>query len=408
MALGAGMCAFTLPALAEPLATRSTLTDDWFGQGRAMRDVGLDLRTEWSQFYQGLAKGDGPNDWEYGGKLDVLVHLDLWKTGLWPGLSVTAQEVVNYGKDVNGLGGALIPPNAALFFPGAGDMEADASDLMALYLTQSFGDRFSVSLGKFNLTEFARGTPLRGGGGVDTFWNVELATPITGYSPPTIFGVMASLGTDPIDYSLFVFDPRDATNANPDNLFEDGVNVMASATYKTTVAGRPGFYGVKGIYSTKEGVDFESLDQFVLPPEARNFATKDGGWYASASFQQYLVQDPRNPARGWGLFGEIAFSDGNPNTLLWSTYFGVGGSSPFGGRPNDRFGVAFFHYQVSNVLRGELAPIFDLDSEQGVEAFYNFAVTPWFRITADVQFIDPASGDFGDDIFAGVSTALRF
>jgi hypothetical protein len=27
-----------------------------------------------------------------------------------------------------------------------------------------------------------------------------------------------------------------------------------------------------------------------------------------------------------------------------------------------------------------------------VEVFYNFGVTPWFKITADLQWIDPARG----------------
>lgn len=100
--VAAGLCAIAGPALGEPLATRQTLTDDWFGQGQAMRDVGVNLRAEWSQFYQGLVQGDGSHEWQYGGKLDVLAQIDLSKTGLWSGLSLTAQEVVNYGTRSTG------------------------------------------------------------------------------------------------------------------------------------------------------------------------------------------------------------------------------------------------------------------------------------------------------------------
>jgi len=133
----------------------------------------------------------------------------------------------------------LIAENAALFFPGIDG--PDASDITALYLTQSFGDLLSISVGKFNAIEFARATPLRGGGGVDTFWNVELATPIAGNSPPTIYGAMARLNTDPVSFSLMVFDSQDATNTPLfSNLFENGVNIQGTATLKTAIAGRTG------------------------------------------------------------------------------------------------------------------------------------------------------------------------
>ena len=273
-----------------------TLTHDWFGQGPAMRDVGVDLRLEWSQFYQGLTKGSGDTSWAYGGKLDAQARFDLSKFGLWNGLSATVQGNLNYGETVNGIAGSLLAVNTALFLPGIEG--ADASDIMALYVQQNFGDRASVLVGKLNLVEFARGTPLRGGGGVDTFWNVNLATPITGDTPPTIVGAQLRINTQPVSYSLTVFDAQDATNKPLfSNLLEEGVNVMGTATLKTAVAGRPGYYGIKGIYSTREGAD---LSQIIPPPGISGVFTKQGSWYVGLSMQQYLVQDPSNPARGCG------------------------------------------------------------------------------------------------------------
>ena len=124
--------------------------------------------------------------------------------------------------------------------------------------------------------------------------------------------------------------------------------------------------------------------------------------------QQYLFQSGSNPALGWGVFGEIGFSDGNPNPLDWAGYIGIGGSSFIPGRENDRFGIAYFYYGISDELEDGLELVTDLDDESGVEMFYNLAATPWFRITGDLQFIDPGRGAFGDDVFAGVSTSVRF
>jgi len=85
--------------------------------------------------------------------------------------------------------------------------------------------------------------------------------------------------------------------------------------------------------------------------------------------------------------GACPANDGNPNLMKWTTFFGVGGSSFISGRPDNRFGLAYFHIGVSSALKDELAPV-NLKDESGVEVFYNVAMTPWFRIT-DVEEGDP-------------------
>ena len=49
-----------------------------------------------------------------------------------------------------------------------------------------------------------------------------------------------------------------------------------------------------------------------------------------------------------------------------------------------------------------------LGDEQGVEAFYNFAVTPAFMITADLQVTDSAKEGIGTAVIGGVRATLRF
>jgi porin len=273
-----------------------TLTGDWFGQGPAMRAAGLDVRLEWSQFYQGLLRGEGDKRWRYGGKWDAQVRADLSRLGFWNGLSVTGQGQFNYGHSVNGIGGALLPVNTALMFPGIEG--ADRSDIMALFATQHFGDLVSLRVGKLNLLEFPRATPLRGGGGIDTFWNINLAAPITGLIPPTLNGAMLGINTQPVSFSFMVFDPQDATNRPLfSDLFENGISFMGTATLQTTIAGLTGFYGIRALYSSREGPDFSE----VIRPPGTPVNTKQGSYYVGASFQQYLIQDPSNPAKGWAF-----------------------------------------------------------------------------------------------------------
>lgn len=385
---------------------QETLTGDWFGQGAAIRAAGFDVRLEWSQFYQGLATGTGDKHGQYGGKWDAQVRFDLSRMGAWDGLSLTMQGFANYGEGVNaiGVGGSLLAVNGALFFPGI--QGSDASDLMALHVTQSFGDLASLRVGKLNMVELARYTPLKGGGGVDTFWNVELAAPVSGIVPPTLNGAMLSINTQPVSYSLTIFDPQDATNKPLfSDMFQNGLAVMGSATWRTNaLAGLTGLYGIKGIYSSREGRDLSE----IIPPSGTGRGTKQGSWYVSLSMQQYLFQDPAHGSRGWGVFAEIAKADGNPNYHDWSVYAGLAGSGLIPGRPNDRFGVGYFYFGFSDVLKGELSPLFRLRNQEGVEIFYNLAVTPWLRLSADVQFIKPGAGRFGDAVYAGISSYVRF
>jgi hypothetical protein len=49
-----------------------------------------------------------------------------------------------------------------------------------------------------------------------------------------------------------------------------------------------------------------------------------------------------------------------------------------------------------------------LGDEQGFEAFYNFAITPAFMLTADLQVVDSAKEGIGAAVIAGLRSTLRF
>jgi porin len=53
------------------------------------------------------------------------------------------------------------------------------------------------------------------------------------------------------------------------------------------------------------------------------------------------------------------------------------------GREADRFGIGWYYGAASS----ELGPFFNPDDGTGGELFYNFAVTPWFQLTPDLQII---------------------
>jgi porin len=390
-----------------PLAERPSL---FGGPGSpeaslAQHGIGLDISAV--QFGQGLVSGDGPNkSWQYGGKAIAKVAIDGAKAGLWDGFSVSLIGEYQWGKNVNGYGGTLFPVNTALTFPQDGGSGGDLS----LTFTQRFSPEFAVTVGKFNMVDFASRTPLLGGGGINTFWNACLASPITGLVPPYLTGVSFDVSTSLAQISLMVYDPRGATQTSGlDNWGSDGVSGRLSAMFPIKVGGLSGYQSLTVVATSQNMIDLADLPYLILPPGARPpVDSKSGAYFFSYSFQQYLVQNPDNPREGWGIFGQTGYAE-NPNPYHWMVIAGVAGSSPIAGRNLDRFGVGYFRYSFNKDLVDSLQVLhFGLRDEYGVELFYNAAVTPWFRLAGDIQYIRPGNGSFGNALFAGVSAQIKF
>lgn len=362
----------------------------------------------WTQLYQGSPQGKGTHSWQYGGKGDLFLTLDGAKLGLWQGLYVTAHGEFLYGEDANALGNrVLLPADTALGLPRLGGKDQDFS----IVVTQAFNERVSASFGKFNMLDVLAKTPLLGGGGTDTFQNIALAAPISGVTLPYLLGANVTVKTDPVTWTAFVYDPRNAQNDDVlRNPFSDGVTGMLTATVPYQLCGLNGFFGAKAINSDQTKTDLADIPFLILPPESQRFVgTKQGSWYLGTSFQQYLVQNPDNPQQGWGLFGQFGMSDGNPNPIAWSALLGVGGTSFISGREQDRWGIGSFRYSLSSDLRDGLKTTgVDLRDEQGIEAFYNLAVTPWFSVTGDLQVVQPVLDGAQTAVTASMRAKIRF
>jgi porin len=83
------------------MVERTELTADWGGSRTTLKELGVSVRPRLTQFYQGLTGGDGEHGFEYGGKLDLGIHADLHKLGLWDGFSLTLQADYNFGNIAN-------------------------------------------------------------------------------------------------------------------------------------------------------------------------------------------------------------------------------------------------------------------------------------------------------------------
>ncbi|HEX9047793.1 MAG TPA: carbohydrate porin, partial [Verrucomicrobiae bacterium] len=358
---------------ADSIWTRPALGGSWGGLRPMLDNHGVSFKVELTQFGSGMTSGQGPKEWQYGGKGDFYLKVDGAKAGLWEGLFIDVRGEQNYGRDINGFGETLIPNNAALAFPGerGGDI--------GLEITQKFTDQLALKFGKLSMVDAAKATPIKGGGGIDTFMNTALAVPPSGLIPPEIFGVFLNFNTKAVSYAVAVYDPLSAAERTGfEHPFRDGVSFRASATLKAKPFGLAGFYGIKAMYSTMHAFDLRSIPDLIFPPEDNGvLPTRSNPYYVGVSVQQYFYQDPDDPKRGWGFFGEFGRSDGNPTRQQWAGYFGFAGVGPIPGRSDDRCGIGFFRNSLSDYLVTGLRPLLQLRDEQGLEAFYNAAVTPW-------------------------------
>ena len=251
-------------------------------------------------------------------------------------------------------------------------------------------------------------TPLLGGGGETTFWNIGLAAPVSGVTPPYIIGGIATVATAPAKFTLMVYDPRNAQDLDViEHPFAQGTTTSLSATVPLTLFGLAGYHTLRGVYSTAEGFNFDDAPQLLLPQGSAAKLTKQGYYFGSYAVQQFLWQDPDNPGKGWGFFGQISASDANPNPIGNTVLVGVGGSTA--GRPDDRWGVAWTDYLWSRTLRNGLLVFGSgLNDERVLEAYYDRAVVPHVRLGPDVQVIWPGTPGKATALFLGVRGRVAF
>ncbi len=401
-----------------PVLDRSTLTGDWGGARDSLAAQGITIAPSLTQFYQGPTAGNTDGVFEYGGKAEAFVNVDFAKLGLWNGFAMQVHGEYNFGKTPGLVGGTTILNNTAMTFPV---LNEPGGDLTSVYFSQQFGSNFTVLGGKIDLVDLY-GSRFNGGRGIERFFNIALAAPPSGTLPVSMFGTIATLKVDPLTFGLWIYDPREALNRTGfEDPFSEGVSVRGTVDLSSKLFGLPRKDGFAVATSSQKGTDFTTLPdlgQFANTPELRNAliqalvsgslwgrdpqtqlppelqqsppSEKRGRWYVNYNFEQTLWQNPAKPGSSWGLFGQVALSDGNPNSVKWSALGGIGGTGPFSARPDDRFGVGVFYYSYSKELKQHLDPLITLGDEYGAEFFYSFAVTKWFRLTADFQVIAPA------------------
>ena len=373
--------------------SRSTLTGDWGGTRNEWAAKGVTFDIDLTQVGQSVISGGKNIGWEYTGRGNLTLHIDTQKLGLWPGGFFTVEVEGNYNKPINLDTGALMPVNTNQLFPTTGKQELN---IPAVNFTQFLSHYFGVFVGKVatmtrtsgDMNEFAHGK------GDTQFLNTAFnINPVALLTIPysTLAGGVIILPTkDPNEaiISLMVCDSNGKANRSGFDTAFEGNN-----TYAIEGRIRTDFFGMTGhqlVGYTYSGKDFSSLDQsmrFII--ENGTIKKEDDSWSFYYNFDQYLYEPKKG--QGVGIFGRFGASDGDANPIHYFYSLGVGGKGVIPGRALDEFGIGSYYIDVSNPkFTGILKDREILRDEYGVEAYYNYSITPWMKLTPDIQVIRPA------------------
>jgi porin len=396
---------------AQPDLERTKLTGDWFGTRTALAESGLTWNIYSTNFYSGLATGGLDDTFRYRGRMDYLLNIDGEKAGLWKGLFIDLHAESVFGTSINRFTGTLLAVSLPQSLPTS---NGPVTALTGVKFTQALSDNLLVYAGKINTLD-GFNQPFTGGArGVDGFQNTGLLfNPVlTRTLPYSTFGagfVVLNKDKEAV-FTAAVYDTSNTpTVSGFDTFFDNGMTACAGASLPTRFFGLPGHQNVFGTYSTGTYFDLEPsayinpIQGLVLPNP-----TKQGSWALTYAFDQAVYVSADDSKRSCGVFGNLGLADSNPSPYHWSASLGVGGASPLAGRTQDTFGVGYFYLGVSDSLK-ELAPrLLPIRDEQGVELFYNVAVTSWCHLTPDLQVVKPGRERADTLLFFGLRAKIDF
>ena len=386
-----------LPDYGGCLCCRPVLTGDWCGRRSELAGNGITFQGDVTQYYQGVTRGGLNRRFDYGGHADYVVTMDMGKLAGREGLFIKIRGESQFGEFINNDTGALLAPANEGLLPSPDGNETALTNFL---ITQFLNEQTAVFFGKLDtldgdMNAFAHGR------GKNQFLNTALViNPVAFRTVPySTYGAGFLLldGMEP-RFTFMAIDPVDRALDGPANLFDQGVTLAAELREATNFGGRPGHQAFGATWSSR---DVPDLSRLLVPPGTPVLTASDS-WSFYWNFDQYLVVDPCDPSRGWGIFGRAGVADDDTNPLAWFLSFGVGGNSQIAGREMDTFGIGWYYAPISDELPGILLD----DYGQGVELYYNYAVTPWCHVTPDLQVIDPARRGVDNAVVFGVRVKI--
>lgn len=376
---------------------RETMTGDWSGTRERWKEHGLEMQFTLAGFVQGTASGGLRRDTEWNGKFESEFNLDCEKLWGWKHWSAATKVEYRFGGPVLAGTGAINTVNTDVIVPAS---QGSVVAITALNLTRVFplnskkGEEIAVSFGRYNTLDIQE--KFFGGAGLEKFFNGAHIGPLTALRqvPNVTNGAGIDYRRNGESFITFgLLDPNDhSTNAGLDHLFGDGVTLAAVINLPTKWLGKTGKHSFSYTVTTKKYTPFDAIKQVVIPgPPLNPVQPKRGSFSLSYVGRQFVVE--RGKDDGWGVFTQVSLADKNTSPVTRFFDVGLGGNGILTHRRQDDFGIAYGYTGLSEVLTNNLnfATVGNVRprAEHQFEGFYNLHITPWLRLTGDLQVIRP-------------------
>ena len=386
---------------------RSWLDGDSSDARKRLENNGIKLTNNVTNFYIGNTTGGLARDFRFSGHGDYLTNLDINKLGGPQGQFLQIRAEHRYGESLADATGAFLPPVLASDLPVKDSNNVYITNFL---FTQALSESFALYAGKLDtldgdMNSFAHGR------GIRQFSNAAFVVNPIGLRTVAY----STLGTgfvllkdrEPI-YNFLVLNASDTTQTDGlSELFSKGAVISQELRLPTNFIGLPGHQLLGAIWSSRNFTSLSQSPLIVLPnvPIAR----ESGSWALTYNFDQYLVVDPADGKKGWGLFGRAGLADPSTNPISYFLSLGVGGNSPLRNRDADTFGLGWYYSGTSNKIGPILsATLGGLTDGQGGEMFYNVAVNKRLYLTGDTQVIIPARSNVDTALVCGLRANVSF
>ncbi len=395
------------PQFGGCLCCRPKLTGDWHGRRNCYAEQGVTFDADITQFYFGVTEGGLDRRFDYGGHGDYVLNADLGKLGVHQGLFLKLRAEHRFGESISDDTGAFLP---ATLSPDLPVRDSEDVYLTNVLFTQALSESFAVFAGKLDTLD-GDANAFAHKRGKDQFSNLAfIGNPaflrIIPYSTLGAGFVVLREGQPIFNFS--VLNSTDTTRTSGfDELFEEGVVLAAEMRLPTNFWGLPGHQLIGGAWNSQDFVSFGQDPRIVLPdfPLARH----EGAWALYWNMDQYLHVDPCDPNRGRGVFARAGIAEDEVTPLRYFLSAGIGGNSTIRGREADTFGVGYYYAGSSDEIGPALETLFGpIGDGQGVELFYNIAVTPWFHLSPDLQVLMPFREEVDTAVVVGLRGKLDF
>ena len=287
--------------------------------------------------------------------------------------------------------------------------------LSGVYVLQPLSEKVILVAGKLDGSTLVDQNEFAGNEKTQFMNTMLRANPVLlPFAPYTSWG--AGVLLKPTDWLSLTTAVQD-TNGGPTVVgFDTAFHLPEGATFVEELTLKIEPFGLKGsqvlgvAYSTKDvtALDLGRADIMIQPGRgpAIQMDSRPDDWAFYYNFSQYVYSEADDPEQGVGVFGRFGCTSGESNPFERIYSIGVGGKGIIPGRDHDRFGVGYYYAKLSD----DLPRILNKGSEQGVEVFYNFQITPWLTITPDLQVIfDPGADSRRDTaVVAGVRVQMSF